>query len=238
MTTRACSRRCNLILMGTQPRFEEEHRCVHQDRGWRWVLARAAAVRHASGRAYRVVGLNLDISARRQAQEVLVELADGMHGLQGEDAYTTLVRKFVSILDMQEAFLCECCDDPPTRVRMLLTGKEASSAPCSEFDLAGTPCCEVIVSAKPVFAGAERVSAGRQRGATASTAIWGCLLRHQRQCHRPSRLYRSQADASESCRTMRCSDCLRCAQAWRWSAGSWSDCATRSTSMPPAPLYQ
>src|SRR5262249_8652473 len=70
---------------GLTPRFENEHRLRHKDGGWRWVLSRAAAVRHASGRAYRVVGLNLDISARRQAQEVLVELADGLQGLKGEE---------------------------------------------------------------------------------------------------------------------------------------------------------
>jgi PAS domain S-box-containing protein len=154
-------------LDGHTPRFEDEHRLRHKDGGWRWVLARAAAVRHASGRAYRVVGLNLDISARRQAQEVLVELADGMHGLQGEAAYTALVRKFVSILDMQEAFLCECCDDPPTRVRMLAHWQGDELAPCSEFDLTGTPCCEVIVSAKSVFAGSgagERWPAARREG--------------------------------------------------------------------------
>jgi len=109
-------------LDGQTPRFEDEHRLRHKDGGWRWVLARAAAVRHASGRAYRVVGLNLDISARRQAQEVLTELADGLHGLQGEHAYTALVRKFAAILDMHEAFLCE------------------------------TPCREVIISGKTVFA--------------------------------------------------------------------------------------
>ena len=154
-------------LEGHTPRFEDEHRLRHKEGGWRWVLARAAAVRHASGRAYRVVGLNLDISARRQAQEVLVELADGMHGMQGEVAYTALVRKFVSILDMQEAFLCECCDDPPTRVRMLAHWQGGELAPCSEFDLTGTPCCEVVVSAKPVFAGSgagERWPAARRDG--------------------------------------------------------------------------
>jgi PAS domain S-box-containing protein len=139
-------------LEGHSPRFEDEHRLRHKDGGWRWVLARAAAVRHASGRAYRVVGLNLDISARRQAQEVLTELADGLHGLQGEEAYTALVRRFAAILDMREAFLCECCDRPPTRVRMLAHWRDGVLAPCVEYDLAGTPCGEVIISGKTVFA--------------------------------------------------------------------------------------
>jgi len=139
-------------LDGQSPRFEDEHRLRHKDGGWRWVLARAAAVRHASGRAYRVVGLSLDISARRQAQEVLTELADGLQGLRGEPAYSTLVQKFAGILGMQEAFLCECCDHPPTRVRMLAHWRAGESAPCVEYELAGTPCNEVIIGGKTVFA--------------------------------------------------------------------------------------
>jgi PAS domain S-box-containing protein len=137
-------------LDGHTPRFEDEHRLRHKDGGWRWVLARAAALRHASGRAYRVVGLNLDVSARRQAQEVLVELADGLQGLRGEAAYGALVQRFATILDMPEAFLCRCCDEPATRVRMLAHWRRDGLAPCAEYDLAGTPCCEVIASAQPL----------------------------------------------------------------------------------------
>jgi PAS domain S-box-containing protein len=137
---------------GRTARFENEHRLRHKDGGWRWILSRAAAVRHASGRAYRVVGLNLDISARRQAQEVLVELADGLQGLRGEDAYTALVRKFAGILNMEEAFLCECCDDPPTRVRMLAHWREGAVAPCAEYDLTGTPCGHLLFTGNIVFA--------------------------------------------------------------------------------------
>jgi len=136
---------------GHTPRFEHEHRLRHKDGGWRWVLARAAAVRHASGRAYRVVGLNLDISARRQAQEVLIELADGLHGLRGERAYVALVQKFSTILDTHEAFLCECSEPQSTRVRVLAHWSSGELLPCEEFEITGTPCQEVIITGKTVF---------------------------------------------------------------------------------------
>jgi len=136
---------------GHTPRFEHEHRLRHKDGGWRWVLARAAAVRHASGRAYRVVGLNLDISARRQAQEVLIEPADGLHGLRGERAYVALVQKFSTILDTHEAFLCECSEPQSTRVRVLAHWSSGELLPCEEFEVTGTPCQEVIITGKTVF---------------------------------------------------------------------------------------
>lgn len=141
----------HLHIEGRTPRFEYEHRLRHKNGTWRWVLARAAAVRHASGRAYRLVGLNSDISARKQAQQVLLELADGMDGLRNEDAFGLLVQKFAVLLNTREAFLCECCDYPATRVRMLAYWYEGQFAPCEEFDLAGTPCEEVIVNARPLL---------------------------------------------------------------------------------------
>ena len=140
-----------LHIEGRTPRFEYEHRLRHKDGSWHWVLARAAAVRHASGRAYRLVGLNSDISARKQAQQVLLELADGMDGLRSDDAFGLLVRKFATVLNTREAFLCECCNYPATRVRMLAYWCAGQFAPCEEFDLAGTPCQEVIMHARPLF---------------------------------------------------------------------------------------
>jgi PAS domain S-box-containing protein len=129
---------------GRTPRFEYEHRLRHRDGSWRWVLACAAVVRHASGRAYRLVGLTSDVSARKQVQQVLLELADGMDGLSGREAFAALVQNFATALGARQAFLSQCCDHPPTRVRMLAHWNRGQFAPCEEFDLAGTPCQEVI----------------------------------------------------------------------------------------------
>src|SRR5262245_6248213 len=138
-------------LDGHTPRFEYEHRVRHNDGSWRWVLARAAAVRHASGRAYRLVGLTSDISTRRQVQQVLLELADGMDGLRDTEVFAVLVQKFAAALGARQAFLSQCCDYPSTRVRMLAHWNEGQFAPCEEFDLAGTPCQEVIQSGRPLI---------------------------------------------------------------------------------------
>jgi PAS domain S-box-containing protein len=138
-------------LDGHSGRFEFEHRMRHKDGLWRWVLARAAVVRHASGRPERVVGLYTDITARKQIQQVLLELADGLTGLRGEAAYAALVQQFAAIVGAREVFLTECCNFPATRVRMLAHWYAGQLAPGEEFDLAGTPCEEVILSAEPVL---------------------------------------------------------------------------------------
>jgi PAS domain S-box-containing protein len=138
-------------LDGHSSRFAFEHRMRHKDGTWRWVLARAAAVRHASGKLERLIGLYTDITARKQVQQVLIELSDGLNGLRGTDAYAVLVRQFADIIGAREAFLTECCNTPATRVRMLAYWYRGSPAPCEEFDLAGTPCEEVILGGRPLL---------------------------------------------------------------------------------------
>lgn len=133
-------------LDGRTTRFEREHRMMHKDGTWRWVLARAAAVRHASGAPERLIGLYTDITARRQMQQLLIELADGLAGLRGEEAYNVLVRQFATITGTRAAFLTECIDTPATRVRMLAYWCDGRAMPCIEYSLSGTPCADVISS--------------------------------------------------------------------------------------------
>jgi PAS domain S-box-containing protein len=144
-------RELDLHVQGRSERFEIEHRLRHRDGSWRWVLARASAVRHASGKASRLVGLMTDISSRKRVQEALLELADGLASVQGEACFQALVRSFAQVLGVREAFVCECIDHPSARVRMLARWKGNEFARCVEFDLAGTACEEVIGSGAPVF---------------------------------------------------------------------------------------
>lgn len=141
----------NRHLEGGSERFESEHRLQHQDGTWRWVLARACAVRHANGKPIRLVGLCTDISARKHSEQTLLDLADGLSQVQGEDCLRRLVRGFALALTVSEAFVCECCDSPPTRVRMVARWKRGDYARCVEFDLRGTACEEVIVSGTTLY---------------------------------------------------------------------------------------
>jgi PAS domain S-box-containing protein len=138
-------------LDGRRESFEVEHRMRHRDGSWRWVLARAALVRHASGKPERLIGLYTDITVRKRTQQVLIDLADGLAGLQGEACLQALVRRFAETLGVREAFICECIDHPTTRVRMLARWKGGEPGRCVEFDLAGTACENVIGYGKEVF---------------------------------------------------------------------------------------
>jgi GAF domain-containing protein len=99
-----------------------------------------------------MVGLISDITASRRVQEAVIELANGLATLSGEECLRKLVRSFAAVLGVREAFVCECSDYPTTRVRMLARWKAGEHARCVEFDLAGTACEDVIRSGHTVFA--------------------------------------------------------------------------------------
>ncbi len=64
-------------LEGLTAHFETEHRVLHADGDYRWMLSRGLAVRDSAGRAYRMAGSQADITARKQAEEQL--LYDALH---------------------------------------------------------------------------------------------------------------------------------------------------------------
>ena len=138
-------------LEGRAARLESEHRLKHRDGSWRWAYARATAVRDVHGEASRLVGLVSDISARKHVEHTLVVIADGLSASSGEQCLRTLVRSFAAVLEVREAFVCECSDYPATRVRMLARWKGKDFARCVEFELAGTACEEVIGAGETVF---------------------------------------------------------------------------------------
>lgn len=139
-------------LEGRTSRLESEHRLRHRDGTWRWVYLRAAAVRDPHGDAYRLVGLMTDISARKQVEQTLVDIAEGLSAISGEQCLRKLVQTFADVMGVREAFVCECSNQPTTHVRMLARWKAGEFARCIEFDLSGTACEDVIHDGHTVFA--------------------------------------------------------------------------------------
>jgi len=74
----------NSHLEGLNAHFGSEHRMLHKDGSYRWMLSRGIAVRDENGgNAYRMAGSHTDISARKRAEEQLQHDAfyDGLTGL-------------------------------------------------------------------------------------------------------------------------------------------------------------
>lgn len=64
-------------LNGLTPHFESEHRVLHRDGLYRWVLSRGLAVQDIEGQTSRIAGSQTDVTIWKQAEEKLVH--DALH---------------------------------------------------------------------------------------------------------------------------------------------------------------
>lgn len=80
-------------LEGSSPQFQNEHRVLHKDGTYRWMLTRGIAVRDPSGKAYRMAGSQTDITDRRSAEERLMYEAihDVLTGLPNRALFMDLL---------------------------------------------------------------------------------------------------------------------------------------------------
>ncbi len=84
-------------LQARTPSLESEHRLLHKDGTYRWVLMRGLAVRDRGGEAYRMAGSLTDISDRKQAEEQLVHdaLHDPLSGLPNRAFFISLLDRAI-----------------------------------------------------------------------------------------------------------------------------------------------
>jgi PAS domain S-box-containing protein len=133
------------------PHFEAEYRLRHASGRYQWVHSRGTAVRHASGKPYRVLVMDNDIHARKELEETLIQAAEGLSSVSGMDFFQALMKNLSAILGTRDNLVCYCPDDPPTRARTLAYYSNGEFWENFEYDLAGTSCGAVIARKEIVY---------------------------------------------------------------------------------------
>lgn len=137
---------------GLAPRFDMEYRVRHRDGHYHWVHSRGTALRHANGKAYRAMVLDNDIHQRKVLEQTLIQAAEGLSSVSGQEFFHALMVTLSSILNTRDNLVCYCLDDPPGRARTLAYYTRGAFAQENfEYELDGTSCGAVIERKEIVY---------------------------------------------------------------------------------------
>jgi PAS domain S-box-containing protein len=117
---------------------------VKTAKGWRWLSWNAQAILDDHKEVREIVATGRDITEQRQAEEVVRLVAEATAPVTGEEFFRSLMRKLAGALNVRTAFISECLDYPPTRVRILAYWRAGGFIEPREFNLRGSPC-ELVV---------------------------------------------------------------------------------------------
>jgi PAS domain S-box-containing protein len=135
------------VLETLQPLEREE--ALPMAHGETIFLSVKFALTGADGRAYALCGVSTDITERRLAERALERIAHAVSIEVGGAFFSSLVRHLAETLDMDYAMVGELIE--PGRIRTIANYGRGAILPNFEYDLAGTPCEDVVGRDTAIF---------------------------------------------------------------------------------------
>jgi PAS domain S-box-containing protein len=109
-----------------------------------WVNVNGGPILDSNGNVIGSMGIHSDITERKQTEEFIFNIAKGVSAATGEMFFRSLVNHIANNLDADYAFVGELKKDNPNIVQTIAVFAEGQDADNFEYDLANTPCAEVI----------------------------------------------------------------------------------------------
>jgi PAS domain S-box-containing protein len=129
--------------------YENELRVRARDGSCRHFYVHAVPILAPDGSVHEWVGANVDITERKRAEQALQDLVAGT-AVIGKEFFAALVRHVAAALDVNCAVVSELADNQAPSLRTLAIWLNNDWRDNFEYDIAQTPCAEVIREGKTV----------------------------------------------------------------------------------------
>lgn len=131
-------------LRGERP-YDTVFRIRQPDGDWRYVKGTAWVERDGRGRPIRMAGVNLDVTDRYRFHSLVEAIQGGTSTAVGAGFFQSLVSTLSRTLRVRYAFVTEVYPlEAPTRARVVAASHDGELCRFDDYDLAGTPCAEVL----------------------------------------------------------------------------------------------
>ncbi|GAB4321799.1 MAG: hypothetical protein Kow0059_16630 [Candidatus Sumerlaeia bacterium] len=124
--------------------FVLEGRVRRADGRFRWVMCSGRARREADGAFAGFIGSCVDVTERREVDEILRALVKATSAVTGQSFFSALTEHLAAALDLKYAFIAEVLESNSDRARMRAFRAGDRFLPPFEYDLAGTPCEDAL----------------------------------------------------------------------------------------------
>jgi PAS domain S-box-containing protein len=122
--------------------YDLEFRILLRDGAVRFVHSVGQPVFGSSGELVQFVGVSMDVTERKQADEALRLIVVGTAATTGNDFFQSLVKHMAQVLRARYAFVTTC--DDQKHARTLAFWKGDGFGENFDFDIANTPCKPVL----------------------------------------------------------------------------------------------
>jgi PAS domain S-box-containing protein len=124
--------------------FRLEYRLRRNDGEYRFCINAASPWIGLDGQFKGYIGSVLDITERKQAEQALQQVASGVAASTGEAFFPAFVRHLATTFGVRYALATEVIGAARDRVRVIAFWADNQWRELFEYDLAGTPCEQVI----------------------------------------------------------------------------------------------
>ena len=124
--------------------YSSEFRLVKPDGGVIWIRNQGETVYDSQGQPSRVIGVTLDISERKEAEELLHNIAAGVSVATGDTFFRLLTQHLCEALKTDFACIGELDIKHPEKVRTVAVFSGDRFWDELEYELANTPCQQAL----------------------------------------------------------------------------------------------